>query len=338
MNPSLRSDRSRPRPNGPHPGPALRGTLPALGLALAAGVLAGCSSLDAAPAAPGTPPGARAPMAEPQIAEMLASPTRSAADRATDARRKPAQLLAFIGIRPGMVALDLSAGGGYTTELLARAIGPTGQVVGQSAPRAEGASAPAPAAPEGAAATSSTPEGAAAAPSPAPAASAPAPTPGTTVRRTSAQALAEREAALQAQQVAAAPITAAVRRFEDPVPAALADQQLDLVTLVYNYHDLGYMGVDRSAMNRAVFRALKPGGLYVIVDHAGRSGTGISESGTLHRIEQAFLEHEVEAAGFQRVGEAGFLRNTADPRDRNVPQGGQPKDGFVLKFVKPAQP
>ncbi len=68
-----------------------------------------------------------------RIAEILASPDRSAADRTNDIRRKPAQMLAFIGIVPGMVAMDLSSGGGYTTELLARAVGPTGRVYGQSA-------------------------------------------------------------------------------------------------------------------------------------------------------------------------------------------------------------
>ena len=75
---------------------------------------------------------------------------------------------------------------------------------------------------------------------------------------------------------------------------------------MFNYHDLGHLGVDRAAMNRAVFRALKPGGLYVIADHAGRPGTGISESGTLHRIEEAFLRQEVEAAGFKLLEEGRF--------------------------------
>ena len=68
---------------------------------------------------------------------------------------------------------------------------------------------------------------------------------------------------------------------------------------MFNYHDLGHLGVDRGAMNKAVFRALKPGGLYVIAGHSGRPGTGISESGTLHRIEETFLRQEVEAAGIQ---------------------------------------
>jgi predicted methyltransferase len=115
----------------------------------------------------------------------------------------------------------------------------------------------------------------------------------------------------------------------------LASEQIDLVTLMFNYHDLGHLGVDRAAMNRAVFRALKPGGLYVIADHAGRPGTGISESGTLHRIEEAFLRREVEAAGFSLVEEGNFLRNPNDPRDKNTPDPPQPKDEFVLKFVRP---
>ena len=68
------------------------------------------------------------PISEQRIAQIVASPDRSAADRSNDQRRKPEQMLAFIGLRPGMVALDVSAGGGYTTELLARAIGPSGVV------------------------------------------------------------------------------------------------------------------------------------------------------------------------------------------------------------------
>jgi predicted methyltransferase len=104
---------------------------------------------------------------------------------------------------------------------------------------------------------------------------------------------------------------------------------------MFNYHDLGHMGVDRAAMNRAVFGVIKPGGIYVIADHSGRPGTGISEAGTLHRIEEAFLRQEVEAAGFKLLAEGNFLRNPNDPRDRNTPDPPQPKDEFVLKFVKP---
>jgi predicted methyltransferase len=217
-----------------------------------------------------------------------------------------------------MTALDLSAAGGYTTELLARAIGPSGKVFGQSRPRPTGQASPAPAAPEGNANPSATPAATPAAPPAAP--------------RPSPVALAERDKALQGK---AAPIVAVVQPFEEPVPADFTDARLDLVSLMFNYHDLGFMGVDRARMNAAVFRALKSGGVYVIADHAGRPDTGISESGTLHRIEPAFLRKEVEAAGFKFAAEASFLSNPNDPKDKNTPDPPQPKDEFVMKFVKP---
>jgi predicted methyltransferase len=258
----------------------------------------------------GTAPVVRATpaLSADQIATLLASPDRSAADRVNDARRKPAQLLEFLEIRPGMVALDLSAGGGYTSELLTRAVGPAGRVYGQSAPRNPAAVAPAAA--EGGSAPVS--------------ASVARPAP-----LSSPLALAGR-----AKKPGLDNLIAVVQPFDNPIPAA-AGRQLDLVTLMFNYHDLGHMGVDRAAMNRAVFNAMKSGGTYVVADHAGRPGTGISEAGTLHRIDEQFLRREIEAAGFVFVAEAGFLRNPADPRDRNNPEPPQPKDDFILKFSKP---
>lgn len=62
---------------------------------------------------------------------VVAAPDRSDADRKNDLRRKPAQLLAFTGVRPGMKVLDVATGGGYSTELMARAVGPDGVVYGQ---------------------------------------------------------------------------------------------------------------------------------------------------------------------------------------------------------------
>ena len=264
-----------------------------------------------------SPPG----MPAAEIAQIVASSDRSAADRTNDLRRKPEAMLTFLDLRPGMVALDLSAAGGYTTELLARGIGPNGVVYGQSPPPPDPSRAPPPpAAPEG----NSNPT---LAPSAVPASNNPP--------RPSPVALAEREARLRAAGVSAARIVPLVLPFENPIPPELADGRLDLVTLMFNYHDLGHLGVDRAAMNRAVFQALKPGGHYVIADHSGRPGTGISESGTLHRIEEAFLRKELEAAGFELQAEANFLRNPNDPRDRNTPDPPQPKDEFVVKFVKP---
>jgi len=265
-------------------------------IVVTAASLAGC-------AAPGI-----APLSKEHITTIVANPDRSAADRNNDIRRKPADMLAFIKVIPGMVALDLSAGGGYTTELLARAVGPTGRVYGQNVPRDAANPPRQPLAPEGNTA-------------PAPVAAATPP-----VRRT----LADRAAS-----PATSNIIPVLRTFEDPIPPELKPGTLDLATLMFNYHDLGYQGVDRTQMNRAVFAALKPGGLYVIADHSGRPGTGISEAGTLHRIEETFLRKEIESAGFKLLEEGNFLRNHNDPRDKNTPNPPQPKDEFVLKFVKP---
>lgn len=253
-----------------------------------------------------------------RIAAIVASPERSAADRTNDIRRKPAEMLAFIGVRPGMVALDVSAGRGYTTELIARAVGPTGKVFGQTPPPRDPSRAP-PAQPEGAAA---------------PAAAVPA---AATIGSVAAPATATPPATLadRAKNPGLSHIVPVVRRFEEPVPPEVASGALDLVTLMFNYHDFGHLGVDRASMNRAIYSALKPGGVYVIADHSGRSGTGISESGTLHRVEEAFVRREIEAAGFRLAASGDFMRNPADPRDRNTPEPPMPKDEFVLKFVKP---
>jgi predicted methyltransferase len=257
------------------------------------------------------------PISKDQIKAIVASPDRTPADLTNDKRRHPEDIVGFLAITPGITALDLSAGGGYTTELLARAIGPTGKVYGQSRPR-PATPPPAPANREG----NSNPTIVSAPPPAGP----PRPSP---------EALAERVSRMKAANVAAAPITAVVQPFEDPIPAEVADGKLDLVTLMFNYHDLGFLNVDRAAMNKAVFKALKPGGLFIIGDHSGRPGTGISESGTLHRIEEAFLRKEVEAAGFKLAAEGNFLRNPNDPRDKNTPDPPMPKDEFFLKFVKP---
>lgn len=284
---------------------------PAL-VTLLAVTLSACGNMNAT-----TSPASNAQaLSSQRISEIIVSLDRSAADKTIDQRRKPEEMLSFIGVKPGMVVLDLSAGGGYTSELLARAVGPQGQVYGQSAP---------PRAPDSTPRTPATPEGNAA-----PSAQNASPVQLPAVRRTSAQALAER-----AKNPNASNLTAVVQPFEAPVPPALATGGLDLVTFMFNYHDLGHMGVDRARMNKAVFEGLKSGAAYVIADHAGRAGTGISESGTLHRVDEEFLRQEVEAAGFKLAERGEFLRNPADPRDKNTPMPPQPKDEFVFKFIKP---
>jgi predicted methyltransferase len=253
-----------------------------------------------------------------RIAEIIASPDRSAADRTNDLRRKPDLVLAFIGISPDAVALDLSASGGYTTELLARAVGPRGRVYGQSAPRNLNNYPKQGVTPEGNANPTLTVNKGEANAAP------------RQPRLSSPEALAER-----AKNPIVNNIIPIVRQFDNPVPDDLTIGGLDLVTIMFNYHDLVHMGVDRAKMNKAVFYSLKTGGIYVIADHSGRPNSGVSEAGTLHRIEESYLRKEVEVAGFKFVAQGNFLRNPSDPRDRNTPEPPQPKDEFFLKFVKP---
>jgi predicted methyltransferase len=123
------------------------------------------------------------------------------------------------------------------------------------------------------------------------------------------------------------------RDFEDPVPADA--RNLDLVTFNFNYHDTAWLGTDRARMNRAVFDALKPGGIYIVADHSAKPGAGVSVSKSLHRIEERVVREEVQAAGFRLAGTGDFLRNPDDPREVSVFKNSVRNDEFVLKFVKP---
>jgi predicted methyltransferase len=230
---------------------------------------------------------AQAPrMSASQIDTVLNAPDRSDADRDNDKRRKAPQMLVFLDVRPGMRVLDLGAGAGYTSELLARSVGPTGQVYAHNTDYW-------------------------------------------------LKNLVKGRMDARLKTPAMRGVIHHVAEFDDPIPPAVANGGIDLVTFMFNYHDLGWVGTDRAKLNRAVFAALKRGGHYVVADHAGRPGTGISESKTLHRVEEALVRKEIEAAGFKLVEEAAFLRNPNDPRDKSVFKPAQPNDEFVLKFVKP---
>jgi predicted methyltransferase len=124
------------------------------------------------------------------------------------------------------------------------------------------------------------------------------------------------------------------RPFEDPVPPDAPP--LDLITIVNNYHDISYLPVDRTKMDRRLYAALKPGGHLVVVDHSALPGTGISVGKTLHRIDEAVVRSEFKEAGFVLEAEGQFLRNAADTRDFSSGDGRMPTDKFALRFVKPS--
>jgi predicted methyltransferase len=120
-------------------------------------------------------------------------------------------------------------------------------------------------------------------------------------------------------------------------------EKVDLVWTSQNYHDLasppreGRPAMDILAFNKAVFNALKPGGIYVITDHRAAAGTPAAEIPKLHRIDPALVKAQVQAAGFVLAGESEALANPKDdPKAMSEAPGPRNTDKFVLKFRKPA--
>jgi len=123
-------------------------------------------------------------------------------------------------------------------------------------------------------------------------------------------------------------------------PTQLATPEpVDLVFTAQNYHDLhiARYGMDAASVNQAVFNALKPGGVYLVIDHSAVDGSDMTVPEALHRIDQAAVRREIEAAGFVFEGESDALRNPADPRTAIVfdPAIRGQTDQFVLRFRKP---
>jgi predicted methyltransferase len=125
---------------------------------------------------------------------------------------------------------------------------------------------------------------------------------------------------------------AQINPYEDP---AAGLPPLDLITFLFAYHDTTYMGVDRAKMDKALFAALKPGGILVIADHSARPEDADKVGKLYHRIAEATVRAELEAAGFKLVGSGDFLRNPDDPRTAIVFRSPIKVDEFVLKFAKP---
>ena len=210
--------------------------------------------------------------------QAVASPTRTDADRLADAKRKPLEFLQFTNVRPDMLVLDLAAGGEYTTQLLALAVGRKGIVWAQG----------------------------------------------------DKPLLSLGHRLDNMPQTNIIPV---VRTFEDPVPNDAP--KLDLITIIMNYHDIANMPINRAKMNQRLFNALKPGGHLVLMDHSAKPGTGVAATLALHRIDEKFVQDEMQQAGFKLESESNFLRNPADPREQPFFKMQIPSDQFALRFIKP---
>ena len=222
----------------------------------------------------------------PNIAAAVANPNRPQADRDRDALRKPAEVLAFAGVKPGEQVLELIPGGGYFTRILSGAVGPKGHVT-EGLPNLTGAA----------------------------------------------------DVAQKSNGVAADPNFSNVSEAHFSTADLAKLGPVDLVWTSQNYHDLhlARFSLDVVAFDRAVYAALKPGGVFFIEDHAAAPGSGLDVPDKLHRINEDIVKQEVESAGFRLVAESNILRNPADDHTLLVfnPAIRGHTDQFLLKFQKP---
>lgn len=227
---------------------------------------------------------ALAPLAAKQaapFAAQVASAERPDADKARDADRKPGEVMAFAGIKPGLSVVEIAPGGGYYTRLISLALGPKGALYprgGKVGPGIE-------------------------------------------------------------EWAKTHPNTLPLAYLAGQTP--LAPQPVDLVWTTLNYHDFknnktadGRNLAD--VINAEAYKALKPGGVYLINDHAAAPGSPADVTSTLHRIEEATVIREVEAAGFKLEGKSKLLAHPGDDHTQKVFETGVrgKTDQFLLKFRK----
>jgi predicted methyltransferase len=123
-----------------------------------------------------------------------------------------------------------------------------------------------------------------------------------------------------------------------PLAALSVSEPADIVFTAQNYHDVHNVpNIDIAAFNKSIFDALKPGGVFIVLDHAAAAGSGGRDTSTLHRIDPATVKSEVTAAGFELVGESKVLANAQDDHTAKVfdPAIRGKTDQFIYKFRKP---
>ena len=140
------------------------------------------------------------------------------------------------------------------------------------------------------------------------------------------------------QAIAADPhygnVTVSVQRMNE----LSLPEPVDMIWTSQNYHDLHNIpDVDVGAIDKTIFKALKPGGVFIVLDHAAEQGSGFRDTSTLHRIDPEAVKKEVVAAGFKFEGQSEILRNPNDPNTAAVcdPTIRGKTDQFILKFRKP---
>ena len=224
------------------------------------------------------------------VAAAVADPARPQADRDRDADRKPAECIAFAGLKPGDHIADLIPGGGYFTRIFSGVVGPKGQVFAVAPPKR-------------------------------PDAPPDRPEPSAAVRAIAADEHYKN-------------VTVSVEKIAE----LKLPEKLDMVWTSQNYHDVhNVKDIDVGAFNKTVFNSLKPGGIYIVIDHAAEKGAGFAATSTLHRSDPDAVKAEVMAAGFEFVGSSDVIANPADDHTAKVFEQGlhDKTDRYLLKFRKP---
>ncbi len=131
-----------------------------------------------------------------------------------------------------------------------------------------------------------------------------------------------------------------VRPLRSPFSAPAIPEPVDVIVTVQNYHDLylkPFPADTAEKANAALFKALKPGGTLVVVDHVAATGSGRDAPDAVHRIDPAFARAEIEKAGFRFDGELNSWRQSDDPHTASVfaPAIRGKTDQFAYRFRKP---
>jgi predicted methyltransferase len=220
---------------------------------------------------------------------LLGAPARSEADRKDDGARKPAEVLAFAGVRPGDVVLELEVGRGWYTDILSSAVGAGGKVITQNPPEFA----------------------------------------------YSGPALAARRAAGRLANV-----TETTTHFD---ALQVADGSVDRVLWILGPHEVYYTPKDSAGLGdpaktyAEIARVLKPGGVFVAMDHAAAAGAPTTTGGTIHRIDPAVVLASAAAAGLKLEAKSDILANPDDDRSKMVfdPTVRRHTDQFLFRFRKP---
>lgn len=267
------------------------GVIFGLGLGMSAHAQSSAKRYEAYQRTPPAPAPADSSLAMPAyVMAAVANPARPDEDRARDHDRKPAEVVAFAGVKPGDTVVDLIPGGGYFTRIFDAVVGPHGQIVA-FVPQVLAKTYPA--------------------------------------------------AITAAEAISKTPAYSDVKVVVEPFSDLTSHGPLDVVWTSDNYHDLHNPSLPPTTalmMDRLIFSALRPGGVFIVEDHAAEPGVGLRDTATLHRISQGTVREEVESAGFVFDGESRVLRNSADDHTKKVfdPSIRGHTDQFVLKFRKPA--